>query len=170
MAIRSQSPPSPPGNLHYSADHEPGIHRVCGSKGFAYRDPSGRAVRDKVTLARIKALVLPPAWTDVWICKDERGHLQATGRDARGRKQYRYHARWRESRDADKFDHMLEFAAALPSIRRRVRADLALPGLQKRRVLATLVRLLETLACASATSAMRRRTTRSASPRFATAT
>src|SRR5678810_311870 len=84
------------------------------------------------------------AWTRVWICADERGHLQATGRDVRGRLQYRYHPRWREIRDAHKFDHMIEFAHVLPTIRRRVKADLALPGLQRRRVLATIVQLLET--------------------------
>jgi DNA topoisomerase-1 len=143
MAIDPQAPPATPGGLRYSRDDEPGIRRVQSGKGIAYLDARGKAVRGKDTLARIKSLVIPPAWTDVWICRDERGHLQATGRDARGRKQYRYHPRWRESRDADKFDHMIEFAAALPAIRRRVRADLALPGLQKRRVLATLVRLLE---------------------------
>ena len=140
-APRSQ--PAPPGGLRYSGDDEPGITRHAGRKGFTYRDAKQHVVRDKEDLARIKALVIPPAWTGVWICRDARGHLQATGRDARGRKQYRYHARWRESRDADKFDHMLEFAAVLPAVRRRVSADLALPGLQKRRVLATLVRLLE---------------------------
>jgi DNA topoisomerase I len=87
--------------------------------------------------------VIPPAWSDVWICGDERGHLQATGRDARGRKQYRYHARWREMRDADKFDHLMEFAKALPRIRRQARADIALAGLPRRKVLALLVQLLE---------------------------
>ena len=137
------APPSVPG-LRYVLDAEPGIRRVNGRKGFEYRGADGKRIRDAETLARIKALVIPPAWTDVWICKDARGHLQATGRDAKGRKQYRYHNRWREHRDADKFDHMIEFAAALPAIRRRVRSDLALPGLQRNKVLAALVRLLET--------------------------
>jgi len=132
------------GGLRYSLDTEPGITRRHGRSGFEYRDAKGKRVTDAATLQRIKSLVIPPAWEDVWICADERGHLQATGRDARGRKQYRYHNRWREIRDAHKFDHMIEFARALPTIRRRVRADLALHGLQRRRVLATLVRLLET--------------------------
>jgi DNA topoisomerase IB len=107
----------------------------------------------------------------VWICADERGHLQATGRDAKGRKQYRYHARWRELRDADKFDHLAEFARALPRIRRQVRADIALAGLPRRKVLA-LHRAAPRahVASASATSATPRRTIRSASPRCATAT
>jgi DNA topoisomerase-1 len=100
-------------------------------------------VTDEAQLARFKQLAIPPAWTDVWICGDERGHLQATGRDARGRKQYRYHPRWRELRDADKFDHLLEFAKALPRIRRQVRADIGAPGLPRRKVLALLVELLE---------------------------
>jgi DNA topoisomerase-1 len=132
------------GGLRYSLDTEPGITRRHGRGGFEYRDAKDKRVTDAATLQRIKSLVLPPAWEDVWICADERGHLQATGRDARGRKQYRYHNRWREIRDAHKFDHMIEFARALPTVRRRVRADLALHGLQRRRVLATLVRLLET--------------------------
>ncbi|HWH38536.1 MAG TPA: DNA topoisomerase IB [Usitatibacter sp.] len=132
------------GGLRYSLDTEPGITRRHGRSGFEYRDAKGKRVTDAATLQRIKSLVIPPAWEDVWICADERGHLQATGRDARGRKQYRYHNRWREIRDAHKFDHMIEFARALPTIRRRVRADLSLHGLQRQRVLATLVRLLET--------------------------
>ena len=132
------------GGLRYSLDTEPGLARRSGRSGFEYVDAKGRRVRNAQTLARIKALAIPPAWERVWICADERGHLQATGRDARGRKQYRYHARWREIRDAGKFDHMIDFARALPTIRRRVRADLALHGLQRKRVLATIVRLLET--------------------------
>ncbi|MGE5096362.1 MAG: DNA topoisomerase IB [Betaproteobacteria bacterium] len=141
---RVPRPPIPLGGLRYCANSEPGIYRRSGRSGFEYHDASGRRVRDAQTLARIKSLVIPPAWEDVWICRDERGHLQATGRDARGRLQYRYHPRWREIRDAHKFDHMIEFARALPLIRRRVKADLALPGLQRRRVLAAIVRLLET--------------------------
>jgi DNA topoisomerase I len=136
--------PAPAQGLRYSLDTEPGIHRRNGPRGFCYVDASGRRVKDKATRERIRLLVLPPAWTDVWICADERGHLQATGRDARGRKQYRYHSRWRELRDADKFDHLMEFAAALPAIRRRARADLAAPGLPRRKVLAAIVQLLET--------------------------
>ena len=129
--------------LRYSSDTEPGLHRRQGRKGFEYVDAKGKRA-SAATRERIKLLVIPPAWTDVWICADERGHLQATGRDARGRKQYRYHTRWRELREADKFEHMMEFAAALPAIRRRVRADLALAGLPRRKVLATIVQLLET--------------------------
>ena len=130
--------------LRYSLDSEPGARRREGSHGFEYVNARGRPAKAAATLARIKALVIPPAWTDVWICADANGHLQATGRDARGRKQYRYHARWREMRDAHKFDRMFAFAKALPAIRRRARADLKLPGLPREKVLATLVRLLET--------------------------
>ena len=130
--------------LRYSLDSEPGLHRREGARGFEYVNSRGRPVTSERTIARIKALAIPPAWTNVWICSDEKGHLQATGRDARGRKQYRYHVKWRELRDADKFDRMLEFAKALPAIRRRARADLDLPGLPREKVLATLVTLLET--------------------------
>jgi DNA topoisomerase-1 len=136
--------PAVAAGLRYSLDGEPGIRRRNGRAGFRYVDAKGRAIRDAETILRIRKLAIPPAWTDVWICKDARGHLQATGRDARGRKQYRYHARWRQHRDAGKFDRLVEFAAALPAIRRRVRNDLALPGLERRKVLAALVRLLET--------------------------
>lgn len=134
----------PPAGLRYSSDAEPGLRRRDGARGVEYLEVSGRRVRNARILQRVRSLAIPPAWTDVWICADERGHLQATGRDARGRKQYRYHSRWREMRDADKFDHMLEFAAALPSIRRRVALDLATAGMPRRKVLAALVRLLET--------------------------
>ncbi len=130
--------------LRYSLDSEPGIRRVEGARGFAYRNARGRPVKAGATLERIRALAIPPAWTDVWICADAGGHLQATGRDARGRKQYRYHPRWRAERDADKFDRMVDFARALPQIRRRAAADLALAGLPRRKVLAASVRLLET--------------------------
>ena len=130
--------------LRYSLDSEPGYSRKQGPRGFEYANSRGRPITAADTLARIKSLAIPPAWTDVWICTDARGHLQATGRDARGRKQYRYHPKWRELRDGDKFDRMLEFAEALPAIRRRARADLDLPGLPREKVLATLVTLLET--------------------------
>jgi DNA topoisomerase-1 len=133
-----------PAALRYSLDSEAGIHRRGDAPRFEYVSARGKPVKDARTLARIKALVIPPAWTDVWICKDAHGHLQATGRDARGRKQYRYHAQWRELRDEHKFDHMFDFAAALPAIRRRARSDLDLPGLPREKVLATIVRLLET--------------------------
>src|SRR6185369_8678865 len=134
---------APEGGLRYSSDVEPGFTRRGDPKRFEYRDAKGAPVKDAGVLERIRALVIPPAWTDVWICSDERGHLQATGRDARGRKQYRYHAAWRATREADKFEHLAEFAQALPAIRRRVRTDLALPGLPRRKVLAAIVRLLE---------------------------
>src|SRR6185436_13020600 len=112
-------------------------------KGFAYVDPQGRWVREAVTLKRIRALVIPPAWTDVWVCPDPNGHIQVTARDARGRKQYRYHPRYRAVRDETKFDRLLEFSRLLPIIRERVDADLSRPGLPREKVLATLVRLLE---------------------------
>jgi DNA topoisomerase-1 len=135
--------PTVPGGLRYSSDAERGIRRRQGARGFEYLDASGKRV-GAAARERIKLLAIPPAWTDVWICADERGHLQATGRDARGRKQYRYHARWREMRDADKFDHLVEFARALPAIRRRSRADMALAGLPRAKVLGAIVQLLET--------------------------
>ncbi|HEY7141467.1 MAG TPA: DNA topoisomerase IB [Methylomirabilota bacterium] len=113
-------------------------------RGFWYRGDDGAPVRDLATRRRIRALAIPPAWTDVWICPSPEGHIQAVGRDARGRKQYRYHARWRETRDATKYARLLMFAGQLPAIRRRVDADLARPGLPREKVVATAVRLLET--------------------------
>jgi DNA topoisomerase-1 len=136
----------PPG-LVYVTDDRPGIRRYREGDGFEYRGPDGKPIRDEAVLARIRKLAIPPAYEEVWICPHPRGHLQATGRDARGRKQYRYHADWRLARDADKFERMLEFGAVLPRIRKRVAADLAVPvGAQPKResVLATLVRLLDT--------------------------
>ena len=133
----------PEGGLRYSSDAEPGFSREGEPKSFVYRDAKDRVLEDARPIERIRKLAIPPAWTEVWICADERGHLQATGRDARGRKQYRYHTAWRETREADKFEHLAEFAQALPAIRRRVRADLALPGLPRPKVLAAIVRLLE---------------------------
>ena len=129
--------------LHYVADDRPGITRRRAGKGWSYRTPSGALVRDPKTLARIKALAIPPAWTEVWISSDPRGHIQATGRDARGRKQYRYHADFRSLRDEVKFRHLLRFARALPKIRAAVDADLGRRGLPREKVLATVVRLLE---------------------------
>ena len=129
--------------LRYVADLSPGIRRRRVGKGFGYAASDGRPIRDAETLGRIRRLAIPPAWTDVWICPDPRGHLQATGRDARGRKQYRYHARWREVRDAVKYDRMLAFAEALPRIRERTDQDLERPGMPREKVLATVVRLLE---------------------------
>ena len=113
------------------------------SLGFRYRGPDGRIIRNPSELKRIRALAIPPAWTDVWICRDPRGHLQATGRDAKGRKQYRYHHAWRKTRDETKFDRMQAFATALAKIRARTRRDLARPGLPREKVLATVVQLLE---------------------------
>jgi DNA topoisomerase-1 len=125
-------------------DRSQGIRRLCRGAHFAYVGPNGDKVDDAETLARIRSLVIPPAWRDVWISADPCGHLQATGRDARGRKQYRYHPQWRAVRDENKFDRLASFARALPRIRRRVNKDLALPGLPRDKVLAAVVRLLET--------------------------
>ncbi|WP_254606302.1 DNA topoisomerase IB [Sphingomonas bacterium] len=126
-------------------DHEmPGIARRKSGKGWSYRDPDGKAVRDRATIDRIDRLAIPPAYLDVWICPDPDGHLQATGRDAKGRKQYRYHERFREVRDGTKYEHMLDFAQALPGIRSRIDADMRLKGLVREKVLATVVHLLET--------------------------
>jgi DNA topoisomerase I len=130
--------------LTYVTEGRPGIIRRRVGRGFVYLDAEGRRIRDRQTRARIRALAIPPAWREVWICASPHGHIQAIGRDARGRKQYRYHARWRETRDEAKYERMLAFARALPRIRARVRADLARPGLPRAKVLATVVRLLET--------------------------
>ena len=127
---------------HVSDDH-PGITRHKARHGFDYRDRHGVLIGDFATLSRIKALAIPPAWTDVWICPSPNGHIQATGRDARGRKQYRYHPRWRETRDETKYGRMLVFSRALPQIRARVDADLRRHGLPRERVLAAIVRLME---------------------------
>jgi DNA topoisomerase I len=129
--------------LRYVHDSMPGILRHKARNGFDYRLPDGSLVRDIATLKRIRALVIPPAWIDVWICRDPNGHLQATGRDQRGRKQYRYHARWREVRDDAKYGKLLIFARVLPLIRARVEEDLKRPGLPRERVLAAVVRLME---------------------------
>ncbi len=136
--------PAVEAGLVYASAEEPGIRRVRRGRGFAYLDPEGEPVRDRSTLDRIRALVIPPAWEHVWITTHQRGHLQATGRDSRGRKQHLYHPRWRRHRDADKFDRMVEFAKALPAIRRRVAYDLRREGLPREKVVATIVRLLET--------------------------
>jgi DNA topoisomerase-1 len=129
--------------LSYVNDQDPGIHRVTERGRVDYRDAHGRLVRDEATLERIRKLAIPPAWTDVWICARPRGHIQAVGRDARGRKQYRYHADWRTVRDAHKYHRMVAFGRALPRLRERVAADLAKPGLPREKVLAAAVRLLE---------------------------
>jgi DNA topoisomerase I len=130
--------------LIYTSDDEPGIRRVRRGKGFEYVGPGGERITDPATLDRIRALVIPPAWRHVWITTRPRGHLQATGRDARGRKQPRYHDRWRETRDANKFDRMADFGRILPRIRARVARDLRRDGLPKEKVVAAVVRLLET--------------------------
>ena len=129
--------------LRYVTDDEPGIRRRKSGKGFTYVDPQGRTVQDPKDLERIKKLAIPPAWTDVWICPRANGHLQATGRDAKGRKQYRYHADWREARDETKFGRMIAFGEALPKIRERIDRDMSLRGLSREKVLATVVQLLE---------------------------
>ncbi|GGK30617.1 DNA topoisomerase IB [Salinarimonas ramus] len=130
--------------LTYVTDDEPGIRRKRSGKGFTYTDAKGRTIKDKAELARLKSLAVPPAYTDVWISPDPNGHIQATGRDARGRKQYRYHPRFREVRDSTKFEHLVAFAEALPQIRERVDADMRKRTLTREKVLATIVHLLET--------------------------
>ncbi len=129
--------------LHYVSDRKPGIKRLPVDGGFEYRMPDGSLIEDEAEIARIKKLAIPPAYRDVWICRDPNGHLQATGRDARGRKQYRYHPRWRTVRDEAKYGRMRVFGRVLPKIRAQVDHDLALPGLPRRRVVAAVVRLLE---------------------------
>lgn len=129
--------------MRHVGDDMPGIRRRRSGRGFAYVGPDGTAVRDPATLRRIKGLAIPPAWDGVWICPLENGHIQATGRDARGRKQYRYHDRWREARDEAKYDRLLPFGQALPRLRQRVRHDLALHGVPREKVIAAVVRLLD---------------------------
>jgi hypothetical protein len=129
--------------LRYVSDRMPGIKRLRAGGGFFYRGPDGQIIRDPEELLRIKSLSIPPAWTDVWICPDPNGHIQAIGYDARGRKQYIYHSRWREVRDETKFEHMLTFGRALPCIRQRVETDLNRRGLPREKVLAAVVRLME---------------------------
>ena len=130
--------------LRYVTDRSPGISRRKSGKGMRYLDPDGRPVRDPATLARIKALAIPPAWTKVWISPWPNGHIQATGRDDRGRKQYRYHAKWHSVRDESKYGRALAFGRSLAKIRRAINRDLKLDGLPRRKVLAAVVRLLET--------------------------
>jgi DNA topoisomerase-1 len=130
--------------LRYVTDAGPGISRRRSGRGFTYADPEGKRIVDKEVLARIKALAVPPAWRDVWICPHPLGHIQATGRDARGRKQYRYHQLWRAIRDETKYGGIVAFGEALPRIRRRTGRHLALPGLPREKVLAAVVRILDT--------------------------
>ena len=128
--------------LRYASGVKPGITRHRRGKGFVYRDAAGRLIRDEKVLARIRSLVLPPAWTEVWICTDPRSHLQATGRDAAGRKQYRYHKDWTTERDSTKYHRMLAFAEVLTAVRKRTRRDMMGPACCRPRVLATVVELL----------------------------
>jgi DNA topoisomerase-1 len=129
--------------LRHVSDAAAGISRKARGDTFEYIDADGKAIRDEDTLTRIRKLAIPPAWKDVWICASERGHLQATGRDARGRKQYRYHAKWRKERDQAKYGRLLEFGEGLPALRKKVLSDMALPGLPREKVVATVVRLLD---------------------------
>jgi DNA topoisomerase-1 len=129
--------------LRYVSDDAPGISRRQSGKGFSYRNADGETIRDEKILARIKALAIPPAWQDVWICPFSNGHIQATGFDERGRKQYRYHEKWRAVRDEHKYEKMMAFGRALPKIRRRVARDLKQRGLPRTKVLAAIVQLLE---------------------------
>lgn len=135
--------PAAAAGLTYVSDLDPGIRRVKTGGGFGYRDADGKRIEDDATLERIRRLAIPPAWTDVWICPEACGHIQATGRDQRGRKQYRYHEAWRSVRDAGKYDRIAAFGRALPRLRRRVEADLARRGLPREKVLAAVVRLME---------------------------
>ena len=129
--------------LRYVSDDQPGSSRQRNGEEFEYLDQKGKPIRDEQRLLRIKRLAIPPAWSDVWICPSPNGHIQATGRDARRRKQYRYHERWREIRDENKYDRLVNFGKALPKIRRRLKKDLALSSLPREKVLATIVQLLE---------------------------
>src|SRR5947208_15875356 len=129
--------------LKWVTDTQPGIYRKKKGSGFIYVDAKGKVVRDEDQLYRARSLVIPPAWTDVWNCASEFGHIQATGRDARGRKQYRYHPRWREVRDGTKYDRMIAFGRALPVVRAKTEEHLKRPGLPREKVLAAVVRLLE---------------------------
>jgi DNA topoisomerase-1 len=137
------TPVSMPTGLRHADDTRPGYTRKSLKDGFAYFDKEGKRIDDADEIARINALAIPPAYVDVWICPDPRGHLQATGRDARGRKQYRYHPRWRETRDADKYERLAAFGLALPKIRARVARDLKLNGMPCDKVIAAIVQLLD---------------------------
>jgi len=129
--------------LLYASDEQAGYRRQRRGKAFAYFDTDGQRITERDEITRLNKLAVPPAWTEVWLCPSARGHIQATGRDARGRKQYRYHEQWRSTRDANKFDHILDFAANLPALRERVLHDLAKHGLPREKILATIVYLLE---------------------------
>ncbi|WAH55067.1 DNA topoisomerase IB [Pseudomonas silvicola] len=143
LAALSELPELPP-DLHYVDDSQPGIRREREGDHFVYFTAKGALIEDPAVIKRINALAVPPAYTDVWICADPRGHLQATGRDARGRKQYRYHARWREVRDENKYARMVAFGNALPKLRKQLESHLALPGLDRNKIMATVIYLLDT--------------------------
>jgi DNA topoisomerase-1 len=132
-----------PPDLHYVDDTQPGISRKLLRGKFCYFDPAGQRITDPDEIKRLNVLAVPPAYTDVWICADPRGHLQATGRDARGRKQYRYHSRWREVRDADKYSRLRDFGLALPKLRKQLETLLAAPGFSREKVMATVITLLD---------------------------
>ena len=132
-----------PPDLHYVDDTQPGLTRKKLRGKFAYFDSAGQRITDPDEIKRINSLAVPPAYTDVWICADPRGHLQATGRDARGRKQYRYHPRWREVRDADKYSRLREFGLALPKLRKQLETLLDAPGFNRDKVMATVITLLD---------------------------
>lgn len=134
---------NPPPGLTWCSDDHPGIRRTASGKGFSYHDAKGVLIEEQAVIERIHALAIPPAWTEVWICPRATGHIQATGRDVKGRKQYRYHDRWSEHASESKFDKMADFALALPKLRDKVEADLAKRGQSRDKVLATAVRLLE---------------------------
>jgi DNA topoisomerase I len=142
MTSSKPTPPVSTAGLHHVCDEQPGIRRRRCGRGFAYVGADGRPVRDAATLQRIRGLAIPPAWRDVWICADAAGHLQATGRDARGRKQYRYHVDWRERCEQDKFSRVAAFGRRLPRLRRLLRAHLALPGLPRQKVLALVISVM----------------------------
>jgi DNA topoisomerase I len=140
---QSETPPAAAAGLTYVSDHDPGLRRVRSAIGFDYLDAAGAPVGDPEVLDRIRRLAIPPAWTEVWICPDPNGHIQATGRDKRGRKQYRYHPHWREHQDSAKYDRMAAFGRALPRLRAQVDKDLRKRGMPREKVLAAVVRLLE---------------------------
>ena len=148
MASDPSEPAAPPADvaaagLRYVTDHDPGITRAAARNGFNYRDREGKPVTDEATLDRIARLAIPPAWTQVWISPDPKGHLQAVGRDQKGRKQYRYHDAWRQVRDSHKYDRVIAFGRALPRLRARIDADLGKRGLAREKVLAAVLRVME---------------------------
>lgn len=143
MSPTATAPSGAGGRLRRADCAAAGIHRVGCGRSFSYEDPQGRRVDDEETLARIRELAIPPAWRDVWVCTDPLGHIQATGYDVAGRKQYRYHDRWEQRRAARKYEQMREFAGALPALRRHVKRDIGAEGVPRERALATAVRLLD---------------------------